>query len=156
MNAEEAARAIMAMPGLEALQALVDGRFPPPSISITMGFNLVEVAHGRVVFEGEPSDAVLNPMGIVHGGWTMTLIDSACGAAGHTTLPANVGYGTLETKANMVRPITATTGMLRAEGCVLSQGRTIITSEAKITDAKGKLYAHGTSTCMIIRPETRA
>lgn len=156
MNAEEAARAMMAMPGLEALKALVEGRFPPPSISTTLGFRLVGVEYGRVVFEGEPSDAVLNPMGVVHGGWTMTLIDSACGAAGHTTLPANVGYGTLETKANMVRPIMASTGLLRAEGRVLSQGRTIITSEAKITDARGKLHAHGTSTCMIIRPEARA
>lgn len=156
MNAQEAAAAMMAMSGLEALQALIEGRFPPPSISTTLNFRLVEIEHGYAVFEGEPTDAVLNPMGIVHGGWTMTLIDSACGCAGHTTLPANVGYGTLETKANMVRPITATTGLLRAEGRVLGQGRTIITAEAKITDAKGKLYAHGTSTCMIIRPETRA
>jgi len=156
MNAQEAARAIMAMSGLEALQALIEGRFPPPSIGTTLNFRLVEIAHGYAVFEGKPTDAVLNPMGIVHGGWTMTLIDSACGAAGHTTLPANVGYGTLETKANMVRPITATTGVLRTEGRVLAQGRTIITSEAKITDAQGKLYAHGTSTCMIIRPENKA
>jgi uncharacterized protein (TIGR00369 family) len=156
MNAQAAAKAMMAMSGLEALQALVEGRFPPPSIATTLNFTLVAVEHGYALFEGEPSDAVLNPLGVVHGGWTMTLIDSACGAAGHTTLPAGVGYGTLETKANMVRPIGANTGLLRAEGRVLSQGRTIITSEAKITDAKGKLYAHGTSTCMIIRPETRA
>ncbi len=147
------AAALMAMSGLEALQALVEGRAPAPSISETMGFRLVAVAHGFVAFEGEPSKAVLNPMGVVHGGWALTLIDSACGAAGHTTLPAGVGYGTLETKGNFVRPILADTGTLRAEGRVLAQGRTIITAEAKITDAQGKLYAHGTSTCMIIRPE---
>jgi uncharacterized protein (TIGR00369 family) len=129
------------------------GDYPQPPISKTMGFRLVEVDEGRVVFEGEPSSAVLNPMGVVHGGWALTLIDSACGAAGHTTLPPGVGYGSLETKANFVRPILADTGVLRAEGRVLSQGRTIVTAEAKITDARGKLYAHGTSTCMIIRPE---
>jgi uncharacterized protein (TIGR00369 family) len=150
------ARALMSMSGLEALQALVDGKYPPPSISETMGFRLVAVDHGFVAFEGEPSAQVLNPLGVVHGGWALTLIDSACGAAGHTTLPAGVGYGTLETKANFVRPIAASTGTLRAEGRVLAQGRTILTAEAKLTDAKGKLYAHGTSTCMIIRPEKRA
>jgi uncharacterized protein (TIGR00369 family) len=139
--------------GLETLQALVAGKFPQPSISDTLGFRLVEVEFGRVVFEAEPSDRILNPMGAVHGGWALTLLDSACGAAGHTTLPPNVGYGTLETKVNFVRPITPATGLLRAEGIVLAQGRTILTAEGKLTDAKGKLYAHGTSTCMIQRPE---
>ncbi|MBY0565612.1 MAG: PaaI family thioesterase [Hyphomonadaceae bacterium] len=155
MNAEQAAREMMAMPGIDAMRALVEGRYPPPSISVTLGFRLVEVGDGFVAFEGEPSDAVLNPMGIVHGGWALTLIDSACGAAGHTTLPAGVGYGSLETKGNFVRQITGSTGRLRAEGRVLARGRTILTAEAKITDAGGKLYAHGTSTCMIIYPEGR-
>lgn len=153
MSAQEAAREIMAMPGIEAMRALIAGKFPAPSIATTLNFRLVEVDFGYAVFEGKPNDAVLNPMGIVHGGWTMTLIDSACGCAGHTTLPAGVGYGTLETKANMVRQIKADTGILRVEGRVLAQGRTIITAEAKITDARGKLYAHGTSTCMIIHPK---
>ncbi len=147
------AAAMMAMSGIEAMRALIEGRFAPPSISETLGFRLVAAEHGFVAFEGEPSDRVLNPLGAVHGGWALTLIDSACGAAGHTTLPAGVGYGTLETKVNFVRPIAATTGTLRAEGRVLAQGRTILTAEAKITDARGKLYAHGTSTCMILRPE---
>jgi len=155
MSAAEAAREIMSLPGIVALRAMVEGRYPPPSICTTMNFDLVEVGEGLAVFEGEPNDKVLNPMGVVHGGWVLTLIDSACGAAGHTTLPPGVGYGTLETKANMVRPISPATGKLRAEGRVLTQGRTIITSEAKVTDAAGKLYAHGTSTCMIIRPENR-
>lgn len=156
MKAEADAQALRAMTGLEALTAILDGRHPPPSISDTLCFQLVEVEFGRVVFEGQPNAGVLNPLGAVHGGWALTLIDSACGAAGHTTLPAGVGYGTLETKANFVRPIMAGTGALRAEGRVLAQGRTILTAEAKITDAQGKLYAHGTSTCMIIRPEKSA
>jgi uncharacterized protein (TIGR00369 family) len=144
---------LMAMSGLDAIRGILEGRFPPPSISETLGFRLAEVEFGRVVFEGEPNDRLLNPMGAVHGGWALTLIDSACGAAGHTTLPAGAGYGTLETKANFVRPIAPNTGALRCEGRVLAQGRTILTAEAKLTDAQGKLYAHGTSTCMIIRPE---
>lgn len=155
MNAEDAARELMAMSGLDAMRALAEGRYPPPSIAETLGFRLVEVGEGLAVFEGEPSDRVLNPLGIVHGGWALTLVDSACGAAGHTTLPAGVGYGTLETKANFVRQITAKTGTLRAEGRVLTRGRSILTAEAKITGATGKLYAHGTSTCMIIYPEGR-
>jgi uncharacterized protein (TIGR00369 family) len=146
-------QAIMAMTGLEALRAMIAGQFAPPTIAATMGFTLVEVEHGFAAFEGEPSARVLNPMGAVHGGWALTLIDSCTGCAGHTTLPAGVGYGTVETKVNFVRPIAPTTGKLRAEGRVLALGRTLITAEGKLTDARGKLYAHGTSTCMIIRPE---
>jgi uncharacterized protein (TIGR00369 family) len=147
-------KALMAMTGIEALRALIAGQFAPPTIGATMGFTLVEVEHGFAAFEGEPSARVLNPMGAVHGGWALTLIDSCCGCAGHTTLPAGVGYGTVETKVNFVRPIAADTGTLRAEGRVLALGRTLITAEGKLIDKKnGKLYAHGTSTCMIIRPE---
>ena len=147
-------KALMAMTGIEGLRAMIAGRFEPPTIAATMGFTLVEVEEGFAAFEGEPSSRVLNPMGVVHGGWALTLIDSCCGCAGHTTLPAGVGYGTVETKVNFVRPIAANTSTLRAEGRVLALGRTLITAEGKLFDKKnGKLYAHGTSTCMIIRPE---
>lgn len=156
MDAQTAAREMMAMTAIEGLRAMMAGTFPPPSISTTMGFYLKEVAEGYALFEGEPSERILNPMGIVHGGFALTLIDSCCGCAGHTLLPAGVGYGTLETKVNFVRPIKFDTGILRAEGRVLAHGRTIITSEGKVTDANGKLYAHGTSTCMIQRPEKKA
>ncbi|MGD9965975.1 MAG: PaaI family thioesterase [Hyphomonadaceae bacterium] len=146
-------QALMGMTGIEALRAMIAGKFAPPTIAATMGFTLVEVDEGFAAFEGEPSARVLNPMGAVHGGWALTLIDSCTGCAGHTMLPAGVGYGTVETKVNFVRPIAATTGRLRAEGRVLAYGRTLITAEGKLTDARGKLYAHGTSTCMIIRSE---
>lgn len=156
MDAQTAAREMMGLSGIEGLRAMMAGKFPPPSISTALGFRLSEVREGYALFEGEPSDRVLNPMGIVHGGFAMTLIDSCCGCAGHTLLPPGVGYGTLETKVNFVRPIKFDTGLLRAEGRVLAHGRTIITAEGKVTDVKGKLYAHGTSTCMIIRPEKTA
>ena len=90
----------------------------------------------RCVRRRADATRVLNPMGAVHGGWALTLIDSCCGCAGHTTLPAGVGYGTVETKVNFVRPIAPNTGTLRAEGRVLAQGRTIITAEGKLIDKK--------------------
>ncbi|MGE3839364.1 MAG: PaaI family thioesterase, partial [Hyphomonadaceae bacterium] len=139
MDAQTAAREIMALAGIDALRAMMAGKFPPPSIGLTLGFRLVEVAEGYALFEGEASDRILNPMGIVHGGWALTLIDSCCGCAGHTLLPPGVGYGTLETKVNFVRPIRFDSGIVRAEGRVLAHGRTIITAEGKITDTRGKL-----------------
>src|SRR5215813_2879927 len=123
------AKELVQMNGLEAMRALIAGKFPPPSIAGTLGFRLVEVEEGRAVFEGEPSDRVMNPLGIVHGGFALTLIDSCTGCAAHSTLPAGVGYTTVETKVNFVRAIQADTGELRAEGVVVARGRTIITAE---------------------------
>jgi uncharacterized protein (TIGR00369 family) len=154
-DAQAVARDLMGMSGLDALRALIAGRFPPPSISTTLGFRLVEVDNGYALFEGEPSDRILNPLGVVHGGFALTLLDSCTGCAAHTTLPAGVGYTTLETKGNLVRAIMPSTGVVRAEGRVVAQGRTIITAEGKITDAAGKLYAHGTSTLLVMRPEKK-
>ena len=154
-DAQAVARDLMGMSGLDALRALIAGEFPPPSISTTLGFRLVEVDNGYALFEGEPSDRILNPLGVVHGGFALTLLDSCTGCAAHTTLPAGVGYTTLETKGNLVRAIMPDTGVVRAEGRVVAQGRTIITAEGKITDAVGKLYAHGTSTLLVMRPEKK-
>jgi uncharacterized protein (TIGR00369 family) len=92
----------------------------------------------------------LNPLGIVHGGWALTLIDSACGCAAHTLLPAGDSYATIETKANFSRPIAEDSGRVRAEGRVVGRGRRIISCEARIVDAKGRLLAHGTSTLMVL------
>lgn len=147
---------VMAMDGLAALQALIEEKLPPPSISITLGFRLTKVERGFAQFIGAPSDRLLNPLGTVHGGVALTLIDSACGAAAHTTLPAGVGYTTVETKANFTRAIMPNTGEIIAEGRIVNEGRTIITAEAKLVDSSGKLYAHGTSTLLIIRPEKKS
>lgn len=97
-EAQQTARELLGLSGLDAMRGLIAGKFPPPSIALTLGFALAEVDDGRAVFVGKPSDRVLNPLGIVHGGWALTLIDSCTGCAAHTTLPAGVGYTTVETK----------------------------------------------------------
>lgn len=156
MTPDDIARDLMGMSGLDAMRALIAGQIPQPSIATTLGFRLVEVGEGYAVFEGEPSDRILNPLGVVHGGFALSLLDSCTGCAAHTTLPAGVGFTTLETKGNLVRTMLPSTGRVRAEGRVVAQGRTIITAEGKITDAAGKLYAHGTSTLLVMRPEKKA
>jgi uncharacterized protein (TIGR00369 family) len=138
-----------AMSGLELLQAMIARELPAPPISRTLGFVLVEVEKGRAVFEGRPSPAFFNPLGSIHGGVPLTLIDSACGCAVHTELGPGVGYTTVETKANFVRPLPAE-GIVRCEGRVLSRGRQIGTAEAFLRDEAGKLLAHGTSTLIIL------
>lgn len=148
-----AAQKLLSMSGLEGLRYMLAGSHPPPSIASTLGFTLTEVDDGRALFIGHPSDRILNPLGIVHGGWALTLIDSCTGCAAHTTLPANVGYTTVETKVNFVRAITPETGQVRAEGVVVARGRTIITAEGKLTDSRGRLLAHGTSTLIVLRKE---
>lgn len=135
--------------GLEALQAMIAGDLPAPPIAEALGFLLVEVEKGRAVFEGAPGPHLLNPLGSVHGGYALTLIDSACGCAVHSELGAGTGYTTVETKVNFTRPIDPHGGPIRCEGTVLSRGRTIATSEAYLRSADGKLLAHGTSTLIL-------
>jgi uncharacterized protein (TIGR00369 family) len=138
--------------GRELLEKMIAGELPAPTMARTLGFRLVEVDGGRAVFEAEPGPHLLNPLGGVHGGFALTLIDSAAGCAVHTRLHAGVGYATVETKANMTRAIGPGNGTVRCEGRVLSFGRQIATAEAKLTNAAGKLLAHGTSTLIIIHP----
>jgi uncharacterized protein (TIGR00369 family) len=134
--------------GLEQLQSMLEGG-RGPSIGETLGFELVEVEEGRVVFAGTPGLHVYNPIGTVHGGYAATLLDSACGCAAHSRLGPNQGYTTLELKVAYHRPMTANTGLVRAEGRVLSMGRRAAFTEASITDAQGKLYASATSTLLV-------
>jgi uncharacterized protein (TIGR00369 family) len=136
--------------GREILQAIVDGRLPHPPICESLSFWISEVGDGFAVFEGEPGPHLLNPMGGVHGGWALTLIDSAGGCAGHSLLPAGMGYATIETKANFARPITKDTGRVRAEGRVVAQGRQVISAEARVLGSDGKVLAHGTSTLLVL------
>jgi uncharacterized protein (TIGR00369 family) len=143
-----AAAEIEGLSGSEVLQAIVDGRLPQPPIAQTMTFWLTEVGDGYACFEGEPGAHLLNPMGNVHGGWALTLMDSAGGCAAYSVLPADLGYATIETKGNFSRPITKDTGRVRAEARVVSKGRQIISTETKVLSRDGKLLAHGTSTLM--------
>jgi uncharacterized protein (TIGR00369 family) len=140
---------IAGMTGKQILQAIIDGRLPAPPIAQTLSFWLTEVGDGFAAFEGEPGAHLLNPMGGVHGGWALTLIDSAVGCAGQTLLPAGAGYATVETKANFSRPITKDTGRVRAESRIVSQGRQVISGEARVLSRDGKVLAHGTSTLLV-------
>lgn len=138
--------------GLELLTLMLGRHLPPPPIAMTLGFHLVEVSEGRAVFAGEPGEHLYNPIGTVHGGWAMTLLDSAMGCAVHSTLAAGERYTTVEVKVNFVRPVTLDTGPVRCEGAVLHRGGTIATAEGKlVAEASGKLLAHGTTTCVIAR-----
>ncbi len=138
------------MSGREFLEAIMDGRMPAPPMARTLSFLLTEIGDGFAVFEGDAGEHLLNPLGVVHGGWALTLIDSATGCAGQTILPAGVSYTSIETKANFSRPITKDTGRVRAEGRVVGRGRRIISCDAKIVDTRGRLLAHGTSTLMVL------
>jgi len=136
--------------GLEYLEAIFDGSLPRPPIAVTMGFEGAEVAEGKAVFFGEPGEFLYNPIGVVHGGFAMTLLDSALGCAIHTTLARGERYTSLETKVNFVRAITSDTGRVRCEATVIHRGRTVATAEGRLVEERtGKLLAHGTTTCLI-------
>src|SRR3954452_23277718 len=142
------------MAGIDYMRAIVSGEVPPPPIAVTMRLGPVEVEEGRAVFAGEPGEEHYNPIGVVHGGYAATLLDSALGCAVHTTLPAGVGYTSLGLEAKFVRPITRDTGRVLCEATVLYRGRKQATSEATLTAAdSGKLIAHGIATCMILGGE---
>jgi uncharacterized protein (TIGR00369 family) len=138
-----------AMSGLEFVQGLVAGTLPLNSMAETLGYDIVEASNGRVAIAAEPTAAHLNPAGSVHGGLSATLLDSCMGLAIVTTLDKGVGQTTLEFKISLLRPITPETGLMRAEGSVISRGRRIGTAEGRLTDSKGNMLAHGTTTCLI-------
>lgn len=139
-----------ALAGIDYMKELIAGRIAPAPIMRLMGYRLTQVGEGLAVFECEPAEQHYNPIGVVHGGLAMTLLDSAMGCCVHTRLPAGTGYTTLEVKVNMVRAITAKTGTIRATGKVIHFGNKTATAEARLEDAGGKLYAHGTTTCIIL------
>ena len=137
------------MSGLDFVQGLANGTLPLNTIARTLGYEVSEVDNGRVVIAAVPNDTLLNPAGTVHGGFSATLLDSCMGLAIQSTLEKGFGQTTLEFKISLVRPITAETGTIKAEGTVLSRGRRIGTAEGRIVDRNGRLLAHGTTTCLI-------
>lgn len=139
------------MTGMEYMQAIVEGELPPPPIAVVMKMRPIELGEGRAVFEGEPGEEHYNPIGVVHGGYAATLLDSALGCAVHTTLPAGVVYTSLGLEAKYVRPITRDTGRVICAANVLYRGRRQATAEASLKAAgSGKLLAHGSATCMLL------
>jgi len=148
----ETAQAARSLAGIEFLRKIAAGELPQPPIAHTLDYKLLEVEQGRAVFGFKPAEIHYNPIGMVHGGIPCTLLDSAMGCAVHSTLPAGVGYTTLEVKVNIVKAIGKDTGFLRAEGKLIHAGRSTAVAEGRLVDADGKLYAHATTTCMILRP----
>lgn len=144
LNAENQGR----LSGLEVLRALMaSGRRAP--IAQTLDFDLVEVEEGRAVFRGTPGPHAYNPIGVVHGGYAATLLDSACGCAAHASLSAEQAYTTLELKVAFHKALTSETGPVQAEGKLLSIGKRVAFAEGRLTDAKGRLYASATATLLI-------
>jgi uncharacterized protein (TIGR00369 family) len=135
--------------GLGFLKAIIDGTLPKPPMAELLGFDLVEAEPGKAVFEGLPEYRHYNPIGTVHGGLALTLMDSCMACAVQTMLKKGEIYTTLEVKVNLVRAITKDTGTVRATGRIIHRGRTTGTAEGDLRDAKGALLAHGTTTCMI-------
>ena len=137
--------------GLEQLRTLMAAG-KRAGIGRTLSFNLVQVEDGLVVFEGAPGEEVYNPIGTVHGGYAATLLDSACGCAVHSKLAPGQGYTTLELKVAYHKAMTSKTGVVRAEGRVVTFGRRAAFAEARLTDAQGRLYASATSSLLVIAP----
>ncbi|WP_131740156.1 PaaI family thioesterase [Actinomadura roseirufa] len=141
--------------GLEQLRDLINmGAEQGYGIGALLGMTAETLEPGRVVFSLTPRTDFSNPLGIVHGGILSTLLDSAMGCAVHTSLPEGTGYTTLELKVNFVRPVALDAGPLRCEGTVLHLGRRVATADGRVTNADGKLVAHGTTTCMVFSPVT--
>ncbi len=138
-----------AMSGLEFVKGLASGLLPLNTIAHTLGYDVVEAESGRVAITLAPTCAHLNPWGTVHGGLTATLLDSCMGLAVQSMLDKGMGSTTLEFKISLVRTIALETGEIRAEGKVLNGGRRVGTAEGRVTDTKGRLLAHGTTTCLI-------
>lgn len=142
-------RQVFGMTGMEVFEAIFAGVLPPAPIGDSLDFIPVHMEPGVAVFQGRPQQRHYNPLGTVHGGWFCTLLDSALGCAVHTTLAAGRGYTTLELKVNMLRPLTDSVPLVRAEGKVIQSGRQVAMAEGRIVGADGKLYAHATTTCLI-------
>ncbi len=138
------------MSGLEILQAIIRGEITHPSIATTVPMNFLEAEAGRVLFQATATKNHVNPMGGTHGGFAATVLDSVTGCAIHTMLEANIPFATIELNIKMFRPVPLDTTLL-AEGRLINLSRSLGVSEGTLKDESGKLYAHATCTCMIIR-----
>lgn len=137
------------MTGLAQMHAMLRGDLPAPSICQALDFILTDAGEGWAEFRGTPSDRILNPMGIVHGGWVMTLLDSALGCAVHTTMAPGETYVSLDTDVKFIKAITPGTGEITVTGRVQTRGRQIATAEGRAVDAQGRVLALGTTSCLV-------
>lgn|SRR5690606_8725441 len=138
------------MTGLQLLQAMAAGHIPPASISQTIPMKPTVIESGQVTFEVQADQRHLNPLGGVHGGFAATVLDTVTGCAVHSALEAGIGYGTIDLNIKMCRPVPQNQP-LTAVGELINMSKNLAISEGEIMDEDGKLYAHATATCMIIR-----
>jgi uncharacterized protein (TIGR00369 family) len=149
----EIATAGAGLSGAEFFAAISAGEIPPPPVMRALDFDGVSFGEGRAAFRLTPREFHYNPLGTVHGGVFATLLDSACGCAVHTMLPAGVFYTSLDLSLKFLRPVTVDTGPITAEGFVVHLGRRTALAEGRITDAAGKVCVTATSSCLVLRPE---
>ena len=143
------ARAMRSLSGREYLQAMIDGRLPPAPIGGLMAITAVAVGEGTAEFRCRPDESAYNPIGVVHGGLVCTLLDSVAGCAVHSTLPAGVGYTSLEIKVSYLRPVRQGQGELTATGRVTKPGRRAAFADGEVRDEQGRLIATASSTCLV-------
>lgn len=136
--------------GLEYFRMMIAGQVSAPPLVSLLGLRLVEAEEGRVIFAGTASEAVYNGMGVAHGGFLATLLDSALGCSINTLMPAGRSFTTLELKINYTRPLRTENGEVRCEARVIHAGNRVATAEGRVVDAEGRIYAHGTTTCIVI------
>ena len=136
--------------GLEYLQRIVSGEYAQVPIGVTLGFRIAAAEPGKVTIRGTPSRSAYNLIETMHGGWAAAMLDTAIALSSLSLLDANQTFTTLDIRINFIRPITVETGDVLAVGNVLNQGRRVAYCEAKLTDAGGKLLAHGTGSCLIL------
>src|SRR5580700_1350427 len=144
------------MSGLDYLRGIAEGRIPAAPIAALMGMSLVRAEPGQVTFRLDVGEHLYNPIGSVHGGVFCTLLDSAMGCAVHASLDRGQAYTTLELKVNIVNALTLSTPSVTATGQVISAGRRVITASGQITGPDGTLYAHATTTCLVLDPRSAA
>jgi len=149
------AEARRVLSGLEYMRKLLTGELPPAGMVALLNLKLIEVSEGYAVFTVRPDERHYNGLGIAHGGLAATLLDTATGCAINAMMPAGKVFTTLEMKVNYLRPITSGCGVVRCEGKVIHVGGRVATAEGRIVDENGKLYAHGTATCMLFRSQNR-
>lgn len=148
-DVDEALAAMPTLAGLEYLQKMASGELPAAPIAAHMEMDLIDVQHGLVTFTCQPDDSHYNPIGMVHGGLVCTVLDSALGCATHSTLPAGLGYTSIEIKVNYLRPVTSDSGPLRCAGRVIKPGRRVAFAEAEVVDAAGKVVATASGSLLV-------